>query len=512
VLCSFNGQRTITDCLDGLARLDYPAYEVIVVDDGSTDRTAEIAARYDVRLIRTPNRGLSAARNEGLAAATGDIVAYIDDDARPDRDWLRHLAWTLVTTGHAGVGGPNIPPRDDGFVADVVALAPGGPIHVLRSDEVAEHIPGCNFAFRRVALHSVAGFDPTFRIAGDDVDLCWRLQREGMTLGFSPGAVVWHRRRGSIRAYLRQQRGYGRAEGLLERKWPGRYNALGHINWPGQLYGHGAHDALWTRARRYEGTWGSEDYQSLYQPTSVLTWIPLMPEWFLLVLSVAVLGLLGIDWPPLLLALPLAAIGGGVSLVVAVGYALAASRRAKFGTRGRGRRTSLLALLFLLQPIARLIGRAERGLTPWRHRGTRDLAVPGIRHRARWSEEWHSMESRLRELEAVIQRTGAAVSRGGPFDRWDLEVRTGPLASARLLGATEEHGAGRQQIRYRVWPRLPWPGPALAFLFGALAILGAADQALITATVLAVLFAIILARMLFDLANATAALLAGVES
>ncbi len=267
VLCSFNGERTITDCLDGLARLDYPAYEMIVVDDGSTDRTAEIAARYDVRLIRTPNRGLSAARNEGLRAASGEIVAYIDDDARPDRDWLRHLAWTLVSTGHAGVGGPNIPPRDDGFVADLVALAPGGPIHVLRSDDVAEHIPGCNFAFRRDALLSVAGFDPTYRIAGDDVDLCWRLQREGMTLGFSPGAVVWHRRRGSIRAYLRQQRGYGRAEGLLERKWPGRYNALGHINWPGQLYGHGAHDALWTRARRYEGTWGSEDYQSLYQPT-----------------------------------------------------------------------------------------------------------------------------------------------------------------------------------------------------------------------------------------------------
>jgi hypothetical protein len=122
------------------------------------------------------------------------------------------------------------------------------------------------------------------------------------------------------------------------------------------------------------------------------------------------------------------------------------------------------------------------------------------------------MESRLREIETVIEETGAAVSRGGPFDRWDLEVRTGPLASARLLGATEEHGAGRQQVRYRVWPRLPWPGPALSFAFGVLAILAAADQALMSATVLAVVSGIILVRMLFDLANATATLLAGVES
>lgn len=122
------------------------------------------------------------------------------------------------------------------------------------------------------------------------------------------------------------------------------------------------------------------------------------------------------------------------------------------------------------------------------------------------------MESRLRELEATILRTGASVTRGGPFDRWDLEVRTGPFASARLLGATEEHGAGRQQVRYRVWPRLPWPGPVLVVAFAALAIAAAADQAIVSATILALVSGMILARTLFDLANGTAALLAGIES
>src|SRR5262249_30878716 len=76
VLCSFNGERYIGETLSALELLDYPDYEMIVVDDGSTDETADIAARHPVRLIRTENCGLSAARNTGLTAATGGIVAY----------------------------------------------------------------------------------------------------------------------------------------------------------------------------------------------------------------------------------------------------------------------------------------------------------------------------------------------------------------------------------------------------------------------------------------------------
>src|SRR5262249_57131764 len=125
----------------------------------------------------------------------------------------------------AGVGGPNIAVPGDGAIADCVANAPGGPIHVLLSDDMAEHIPGCNMAFRREKLLAIGGFDPRFRVAGDDVDLCWRLQERGWTIGFSPAAVVWHHRRNSVRAYLRQQRDYRRAGALLRGKWPGQDNA-----------------------------------------------------------------------------------------------------------------------------------------------------------------------------------------------------------------------------------------------------------------------------------------------
>ena len=199
----------------------------------------DIAEEYGFRVIRTPNRGLSSARNTGLEAATGEIVAYIDDDARPDPHWLYYVAHTFLTTDYAGVGGPISCLPQSGPVSWCVENAPGGPIHVLLNDREAEHIPGCNMAFRKSALLAVGGFDPRYRTAGDDVDICWKLQARGWKLGFNPAAVVWHHRRNSVRAYWRQQVGYGRAEALLEKKWPEKYNAAGHLTWAGRLYGGG---------------------------------------------------------------------------------------------------------------------------------------------------------------------------------------------------------------------------------------------------------------------------------
>src|SRR5205807_6754328 len=103
VVCSYNGARTIRDCFEGLRNLAYPNYEVIVVNDGSKDRTAAITNEYGFRLINTDNRGLSNARNTGAEAATGEIIAYIDDDAFPDRCWLAYLATTFMATDYAAV-------------------------------------------------------------------------------------------------------------------------------------------------------------------------------------------------------------------------------------------------------------------------------------------------------------------------------------------------------------------------------------------------------------------------
>ena len=114
------------------------------------------------------------------------MIAYTDSDCVADPNWLIHLVHQLTRSGAAAVGGPNLTP-EDGWLAACVAAAPGQPTHVLVSDQVAEHIPGCNMAFRREALEAINGFDPQFRKAGDDVDICWRLQHEGLLITFAPG-------------------------------------------------------------------------------------------------------------------------------------------------------------------------------------------------------------------------------------------------------------------------------------------------------------------------------------
>ena len=219
------------------------------------------------------------------------------------------MATSLLANAHAGMGGPNIPPEDDGLVAECVAAAPGAPIHVLISDREAEHVPGCNMAFRKSALEEIGGFDERFRVAGDDVDVCWRLQESGRTLGFSAGAVVLHRRRDSVRRYLRQQYGYGKAEALLERKWPSRYNRAGSSRWSGRIYESPGAGPLRRPMVRY-GTWGSSLFQSIYQPApGTLSNLLRTPELLLLIAVLGVVSVLGAIWMPLLLAMPLFLVG-----------------------------------------------------------------------------------------------------------------------------------------------------------------------------------------------------------
>jgi O-antigen biosynthesis protein len=465
IVCTYNGSATLRACLEGVLAVRYPDYEVIVVSDGSTDGSSDIARQYSgVKVIETPQRGLAAARNTGMEAATGEILAYIDDDAIPDPDWLTHLAASFGDDSFVAAGGPNVLPPGASAVAECVANAPGGPTHVLVSDTEAEHIPGCNMAVRKTALEEIGGFDPQFRAAGDDVDVCWRLLDTRHRIAFSPGAVVWHHRRGTVRGYLRQQRGYGKAEALLERKHPDKYSAAGHVRWAGRLYGNGAaqHRGGW-RWRVYYGGWGTAFYQSLYGPRSgLLESLPLMPEWYLAILALALLSAAGWVWAPLLLAVPLLCAAVGALLIDA---ALGAAR-ARFAPRkGRWRSSLLTGMLYLLQPLARLHGRLGHGLTPWRRRGTRRFGLPLRRTHSFWSERWQSTEDRVRALGVALRREGAVIRAGGDWDRWDVQVRGGLLGAARLRIGIEEHGAGRQLIRVRSWPC----APATSILFSVLA-------------------------------------------
>jgi GT2 family glycosyltransferase len=485
VVCTFNGEKTIGECLEGLERLDYPDFEVIVVNDGSTDSTPTIASKGEVRLINLERAGLAAARNIGLEAATGEIVAYLDDDARPDPHWLGYLVAALERSPYAGVGGPNVPPAGSSIVASCLADAPGSPIHVLTSDREAEHIPGCNMAFRKQALEAVGGFDPQFRIAGDDVDLCWRLLEARYRLGFSAAAVVWHRPRETIRAYWRQQRGYGRAEAMLERKWPGKYRAGGRARWAGRLYGRALQGL--GRWRVYYGTWGAELFQSLYAPdggdaSSLLG----TPGWYLWGAALALMSVAGLAWSPLFVAVPLLLVTLLVSIVLS-GASAARSRSVAQPLTRRARATSwaLTTFLYLLQPLARLhgrIGTQRRSLRP----APRRIASPIPRAFKVWTEAWQPGEMRLSEMEARLRAGGAIVARGGVYDRWDLQVRHSFMSAVRIRVGIEEHGAGRQLVRVQLTPCYARDVLAVAAMLAVVSLLGVIEGADLAAVVLGV--------------------------
>jgi O-antigen biosynthesis protein len=462
VVATYNAARTLDDCLSSLVDLNYPDYEVIVVNDGSTDGSEEIIGRYPFKAITTPNRGVSAARNEGLRAAGGEIVAYIDSDARADPDWLSYLATTFLESDVAAVGGPNLVPPEDRWVAKCVYRSPGGPTQVMLDDQSAEHIPGCNMAFWKSALDEIDGFDPMFRKAGDDVDVCWRIPERGRRIGFSPSAVVWHHRRPSVKAYWRQQVGYGESEALLERKHPNKFNPWGHTHWAGRIYGPYPFFRFLARPVIYQGLWGSAGFQPMYDPGGggVLSFLPRAMEWHL---GLAALTALGLFFPWAFL--PVVA-GVAYTAWYCVATASQANLDVLVATEGpatwprRLRWRAMLAWLHFLEPVARDWGRLKHGLTPWR--SARPEAGRGPRA-SRW---WQRLQPFRRvvgwaypggvglEKHAFLERlthrltaSGIAVGWNAAWQDWDLKVRRGALGEARLRLIVEHRGGPRRLAR-----------------------------------------------------------------
>ncbi len=515
VVCSYNGSRTIRQTLEGLRGLQYPRFEVIVVDDGSTDSTAALAGEYDARLIRTQNQGLSAARNVGWQAARGEIVAYLDDDAIPDAHWLQYLASAFMAHDYAGIGGPNLGVLEDGFMAQCVDHAPGNPTHVLLTDREAEHLPGCNMAYRRACLEAIEGFDAQFRIAGDDVDLCWRLHQRGWKLGFHPAAMVWHHRRGTIGGYWRQQLNYGRAEAMLERKWPEKYNAAGHLTWSGRLYSKSLWQMFrWTQ-RIYHGSWGTALFQSAYSPApGRLSSLLMMPEWYLLIGFLAGLGLLGVFYQPLRLCIALLLLAFLPPAAHALSSGASCFFRISPQQRRRRWRFALgTAWLHFLQPAARLLGRLRQGLTPWRRRGEARMILPWAKRAEIWSEKsWRSGEDRLTRLEQVMKKSGAVVLRGGDYDRWDLEVRGGLFGTARAQLVIEEHGQGKQLVRLRLWPVVSAAAMVAVSIFSSLAIIAALDMSWLAWGLLNVPAIGLLGRAFFESGAALSVMVAAIPA
>ncbi|MGH7109349.1 MAG: glycosyltransferase [Stellaceae bacterium] len=477
IVCAYNAERTLDPCLASLAALDYPDYEVILVNDGSRDGTLAIAERHGFcRIISQPNRGLGIARNVGAEAASGEIVAYTDSDCVADPDWLLYLVARMEAGGLAACGGPNFPPPEDSLVPAAVAVSPGGPTHVLLSDEVAEHIAGCNMAFRREALLRLGGFDPVYRAAGDDVDICWRFQDAGYTIGFSPAAVVWHFRRNTVRAYLNQQRGYGKAEALVYSKHPLRFNLFGQAKWLGRIYGDLSAALLFSRKPViYSGPFGRGLFQTLYEPPSALTaLLPLTFEWSAVALLLALGGIIGGGWW-WLLTVPLIA-----TLAASVNGALKAPIDPRFsGPKAR----ALVALLIYAAPLVRGWERARwrlrelRRPRPIRPLAPRETGGPPARidwrqrafYLSYWSESGAEKEVLLGGIIDFLKPQKYFVVPDDGWSGWDVKIARGLWSRALLLVCAENHGGGERLLRVRVALRLSGLARAVLRLYAALA-------------------------------------------
>ncbi len=457
VVASYNGDRTLKACLDSLERLHYPDYEIILVDDGSIDTTPQIAFMHPgVRYFRhEKNLGLSAARNTGIAAATGEVIAFTDSDCRADEDWLYYLIGDLLDGGFIGVGGPNLLPPEDSVVAAAVMVSPGGPAHVMLTDRQAEHVPGCNMAFYKWGLAEVGGFDPIFHAAGDDVDLCWRLQQAGHRIGFSPAGFVWHYRRSTITDYLKQQHGYGQAEALLVRKHPEYFNSLGGSIWHGRIYTTSRLGVLFRRPIIYHGLFGSAGFQFLYAAEPALN-LMLCTSLEYHVLITLPLWVLSVTFH---LLLPLAI----TSLLVSLTICVAAGFQANLPhLKVRWWSRPLIAVLFFLQPIvrgwARYQGRLASRSTPMPPQQTldsvalRDSAQP-LGEVQFWAEKRVDRYKLIADILRRLDQQGWPNKADAGWSDYDVEIYGSRWTSLQLATVAEDHPNGKQLLRCRLRPR-----------------------------------------------------------
>lgn len=217
----YNRAEDIGECLDSLCCLNYPPaqYEIIVVDDASEDDTAAVVQQYEVKLIvQERNRGQSAARNAGVAATAGEIVAFIDSDCVADANWLRELTPYFQDPRIALVGGYVASQfnstRLDRYETVKSPLNMGSNTVTCKQADSDFYVPTCNMLVRKSACLEVGGLDESWHV-GEDVDLCWKLKKRNHRLAYVPQGRVNHKHRHRFAEVFKRRFDYGTSEPAL---------------------------------------------------------------------------------------------------------------------------------------------------------------------------------------------------------------------------------------------------------------------------------------------------------
>ena len=228
----WNREKDIAESLESLQQLDYPSFEIIAVDNGSTDRTREIISRYPVQLAEQARTGAYAARNKGIELAKGEIVAFTDSDCVVDRGWLKNLADCYSDDLVGGVGGQVLSFKPENLVGTFQGL---GPQEIFDSTKrvqlglqntsrfLSTGLGSGNMSFRLNVLKQVNGFSEDMPKCGD-YEACWRIQRAGYNLIYEPRAIVYHKPRSSVRQLITQFFEFGMSQPQLLKKQQDGYS------------------------------------------------------------------------------------------------------------------------------------------------------------------------------------------------------------------------------------------------------------------------------------------------
>ena len=218
VIPTYNRKAALKECIDSLITQSYPEYEIIIVDDGSTDGTTRLLGEYSrnnpmVKYFHQENRGPGAARNLGIKNSKGDIICFTDDDCIADKDLIKNLVEVYTDKNVGGVGG-----KVSDYKIKTIIERYSRDRNLLNQEIFFNPVITANISYTREAMQKVGYFDESF-IFSEDVDLSIRVRLKGFEIKYTPQAIIYHKHRATLKGLIKQQYNYGKGNARLHKKY-----------------------------------------------------------------------------------------------------------------------------------------------------------------------------------------------------------------------------------------------------------------------------------------------------
>lgn len=213
----------LQECMQHCLKLDYPAYEIILLPDGEEKHDWP-----NTQIIPTGKIGPSEKRDIGLKNAKGEIVAFLDDDTFPVKDWLKNAVHHFENPEIAAVGGPAATPENDSMLQKASGAIYESPLvsgkyvyrYLPKQKQYVDDYPSCNLIVRKSIMDEIGGYN-SFYYPGEDTVICLKITKDlKKKIIYDPEALVYHHRRNVFRAHLKQIKNYALHRGYFVKKFP----------------------------------------------------------------------------------------------------------------------------------------------------------------------------------------------------------------------------------------------------------------------------------------------------